>query len=147
MTVSKMNSADVPAVAALDQKLFSAECWTEEDFYLSLKDPARLFFAAYIRDTLVGFCGLQQSYEQGDVLTVGVDPAYRRRGIGSELLIALIDTFREQGGTNLFLEVRASNLSAIKLYEKHGFRQTGVRRNYYQQPTEDGLVYMLEVTT
>lgn len=145
MTVSKMTAEDVPAAAALDRRLFSGECWSEEDFYASLSDPSRLFFAAYEGERFLGCCGLQQSFEQGDVLTVGVDPDLRRKGVGSALLTALIEAFRQQGGLTLFLEVRASNTPARHLYEKFGFRQIGIRRSYYQQPLEDGLVYCLEV--
>jgi ribosomal-protein-alanine N-acetyltransferase len=140
-----MTAADVPEAAALDRLLFSGECWSAEDFYTSLEDPSRCFWVAYEGETFLGCCGLQQSFEQGDVLTVAVDPACRRRGIGSALLKALIQAFLQRGGASLFLEVRASNEAAIGLYEKHGFRRIGLRRNYYQQPTEDGLIYQLEV--
>ena len=145
MTVNRMTAGDVPAAAALDRQLFSSEYWSEEDFYSSLKDPARIFFTAYEGKTFLGFCGLQQSFEQGDILTIGVDPARRRQGIAGALLTAMIEEFRRQGGASLFLEVRASNTAARGLYEKFGFRQIGIRKNYYQQPAEDGLVYLLEV--
>lgn len=145
MTVSKMTAQDVPAAAELDRLLFSGEYWSAEDFYSSLQDPDRLFWAAYEGETFLGCCGLQQSFEQGDVLTVAVHPAARRKGVGSALMQAMIETFRQRGGIALFLEVRASNTAAKCLYEKFGFRQIGVRRSYYQQPAEDGLVYQLEV--
>ncbi len=145
MTVSKMTAAHVPQAAALDQRLFSAECWSEADFYTSLEDPDRLFFTAFEQDTFLGCGGVQISFEQGDILTVGVEPAARRKGVGSALLEAMIQAFRARGGRQLFLEVRASNEPARKLYEKHGFRPMGVRRNYYQEPHEDGIVYCLEV--
>lgn len=145
MTVSKMTAADVPAAAALDRRLFSNEFWSEEDFYSSLNDSTRIFFAAHEAGVFLGCCGLQQSCEQGDILTIAVDPDHRRKGIGSALLQAAVAAFARQGGTALFLEVRASNESAKALYQKHGFQQIGVRRGYYQQPKEDGLVYVLEV--
>ncbi len=145
MTVNKMTAADVPAAAALEQRVFTGECWKEEDFYAALEDPARLFLAACDDGVLLGFCGLQQSFEQGDILTLAVRPDFRRRGVGSALLQALIRAFRAAGGTALFLEVRRSNTAAIALYEKNGFRRQGIRRGYYQQPDEDGLVYVLEV--
>ena len=147
MTVSKMTARDVPAAAALDRMLFSAECWSEEDFYTSLEDPSRIFFAAYEGELFLGCCGLQQCFDQGDILTVGVHPDHRCKGIGTALMVAMLNVFAAQGGAALFLEVRASNASARALYEKFGFRQIGLRRNYYQQPAEDGLVYCLEVHT
>ena len=146
MTVSKMTAAHVPQAFDLDQRLFSAECWSEADFMSSLEDPDRLFFVAYEGDTFLGCGGVQISFEQGDILTVGVEPAARRKGVGSALLTALIEGFCARGGKQLFLEVRASNEAARKLYEKHGFCAVGVRRNYYQKPSEDGIVYCLEVS-
>ncbi len=145
MTVSKMRVSAVPAVSALERLLFSGECWSEEDFYTSLEDADRFFLTAMEGETLLGFAGLQQSFEQGDILTVAVDPQFRRRGVGTQLLAGLIEAFRQRGGNQLFLEVRASNTAARKLYERFGFQEIGLRRNYYQDPREDGVVYCLEV--
>ena len=86
MTVNKMSAKDVPAAAALDRLLFSAECWTEQDFYDSLNDPTRLFWVACEGETILGCCGLQTVFEDGDVLTVGVHPDHRRKGVGSALM-------------------------------------------------------------
>lgn len=145
MTVSKMTPTETAAVAALDGKLFSDESWSEKDFETSLTDPTRHFWVAKEGEVLLGFCGLSQSFEQGDILNIGVEPAARGKGIGSALLQAAVDQFRADGGRELFLEVRASNAPAKALYEKFGFRQIGVRRGYYQRPTEDGSIYRLEV--
>lgn len=144
MTVSKLTTQEIPAVAALDRALFSKESWSEADFAASLTDPTRLFWVAKEGETLLGFCGLSQSFEQGDILNIGVRPDQRGKGIGSVLLAQAIKTFKEQGGKQLFLEVRASNTAAKALYEKFGFRQIGIRKGYYQQPAEDGLVWRLE---
>lgn len=146
MTVSKLTTKEIPAVAALDRQLFSKESWSEAAFSASLTDPSRTFWVAMEGETLLGFCGLSQSFEQGDILNIGVCPAQRGKGIGSLLLQAAINAFKEQGGKELFLEVRASNAAAKALYEKFGFQRLGVRKNYYQQPAEDGLVYRLEVS-
>lgn len=146
MTVSKLTLQEIPAVAALDRELFSKESWSEADFTASLTDPTRFFWVAMEGETLLGFCGLSQSFEQGDILNIGVCPKARGKGIGSALMQEAIQTFKAQGGKQLFLEVRASNTAAKALYEKFGFRQIGVRKGYYQQPTEDGFVYQLEVS-
>ncbi len=143
MTVSKLTSKEIAAVAALDKELFSKESWSEADFEASLTDPSRFFWVATEEDALLGFCGISQSFEQGDILNIGVCPDARGKGIGSKLLKQAIETFKEQGGKELFLEVRASNDAAKALYEKFGFRQIGIRKGYYQQPAEDGLVYRL----
>ena len=145
MTVSKMTAADVPAAAALDRRLFSAEAWREEDFRLALEQASQVFFVAREGERLLGCGGVLCGMEQGDILTVGVEPDVRRGGIGSALLTAMIEEFRARGGEQLFLEVRASNSPARGLYEKFGFKPVSVRRNYYRDPAEDGIVYCLEV--
>lgn len=145
MTVSKLTIKEVPAVAALDRALFSKESWSEADFIQSLSDPTRAFWVAKEGEALLGFCGISQSFEQGDLLNIGVCPEARGKGIASALLAAALQAFKEAEGKELFLEVRASNGAAQALYEKFGFRRIGVRRGYYQQPMEDGLVYCLEV--
>ena len=145
MTVNKMKPCEVAAAAALDQMLFSEESWNEADLAASLEDPSRRFWSAMEGDVLVGFCGISQSFEQGDLLTIGVHPDHRRKGIGNALLSVALESFAQSGGKELFLEVRASNEGAKRLYEKFGFLPIGMRRGYYQQPKEDGLVYRLEV--
>ena len=128
MTVSKLTSQEIAAVAALDRELFSKESWSEADFEASLSDPSRFFWVAKEGERVLGFCGLSQSFEQGDILNIGVCPAERGRGIGSILLQQAIQAFGAQGGKELFLEVRASNVAAKALYEKFGFRQIGIRK-------------------
>ncbi len=72
-------------------------------------------------------------------------PAYRRQGIGSALLAAVIAWSGEQGATRLLLEARASNRDALALYARLGFREDGVRRGYYRNPDEDAVLLSLEL--
>ncbi len=141
MTVSKLTAVDLPAAAALTQALFPHEHWAAED----LKAEYRTFFVALEGNSVVGCGGLQILGEQGDVLTIGVDPAHRQKGIGGALLQVMLTSFEEQGGKELFLEVRASNDPARRLYEKHGFSSISIRKNYYQAPVEDAIIYRYEV--
>lgn len=144
MTVSKMTVESVPAAAALEARLFSHP-WKEADFTQSLTDESRAFFVCTQGEDLLGYCGLQWSGEQGDVLTIGVDPRFRRRGAGGALMRKLISTAKEKGVREVFLEVRASNEAARGLYEQCGFILLYNRKGYYSDPKEDGLVYRLEV--
>ena len=144
MNVNKMSREQVLAAAALEERLFSHP-WRAQDFEESLTDPSRAFFAACEDGKLIGYCGLQWSGEQGDVLTIGVEPCCRRKGIGARLMEALLQECARNGVRELFLEVRASNDAARGLYEKCGFTLLYARKNYYSDPREDGFVYRLEV--
>ena len=77
-------------------------------------------------------------------MNVAVHPDYRRRGIGEKLCLALVEALKEKGNHCLTLEVRASNEPAKALYEKIGFQQVGLRKNYYRNPREDACILRKE---
>jgi [ribosomal protein S18]-alanine N-acetyltransferase len=77
------------------------------------------------------------------VLNLAVVPDFRGRGLGAGLLDAGLEAVRNRGGTEVFLEVRASNAVAQSLYAGRGFRTEGRRRGYYRRPDEDALVLRL----
>ena len=145
MTVSKLTAPLVAQAARLTGALFLHENWSQQDLHAAITDENRAFFVATVQGCLAGCAGLQQVGEQGDVLTVGVDPAYRRQGIGAALLDALVQEFKDRGGRELFLEVRAGNVPARALYEQKGFVAISQRKNYYRAPVEDAIIYRYEV--
>ena len=142
MIVNRMERGQVPSAATLEARLFSHP-WKEKDFEESLSDENRAFFACTEGEEFLGYCGLQWSGEQGDVLTIGVEPSCRRRGAGALLMKALLKEARQRGVDEVFLEVRAGNEAARSLYEKCGFSLLYARKNYYSDPKEDGMVYRL----
>jgi ribosomal-protein-alanine N-acetyltransferase len=79
-------------------------------------------------------------------MTVGVDVAYRRQGIGARLVDALLDAARRDGARTVLLEVRASDEGAQRLYRRAGFRPIGRRRHYYQAEQEDAVVMRARLT-
>ena len=89
---------------------------------------------------LVAMGGMWMLYDEAHITTVAVREAYRRQGIGELLLLKAIERAQELGAGVMTLEVRASNLAAQTLYEKCGFRRLGVRRGYYSDNHEDGII-------
>ena len=96
------------------------------------------------------FCVTEHGYAVADIVSgeaelqqIAVAPYYRGKGEGRMLLRNIIEIVRRHGGRTLFLEVRASNTPALTLYRSFGFKQTGTRRNYYHNPTEDALLLSL----
>jgi len=80
--------------------------------------------------------------DQGELANMAITQSFRRRGLGGFLLARVLDVARERGIETMYLEVRASNEVALKLYTRFGFTDVGVRRAYYERPKEDARVMM-----
>ncbi len=94
--------------------------------------------------SIVGFAGFWHLFDEAHITTIAVDPERRGRSLGELLLVALIEEAVNRGTGYLSLEVRVSNLVAVTLYEKYGFRTRGVRPNYYVDDGEDAFVMWSE---
>jgi ribosomal-protein-alanine acetyltransferase len=145
--LSPMSEADLDEVAALERTLY-VHPWTRGNFADSLAAgyPMRLLR----RDAeLIAYFILLIGIDEGHLLNVSVALPWQRQGYGARLIEYASAICREYHVGNLLLEVRPSNLPAQSLYNRHGFRQVGVRRGYYpkgdidQTHREDALVMML----
>lgn len=93
---------------------------------------------------IAGFSGIWMMVDEAHITNLAVRKEYQGKGIGGLLLIATIDLAREIKASFLTLEVRASNLTAQKLYSRYGFTQTGQRRGYYLDNREDAIIMSTE---
>lgn len=96
---------------------------------------------------IYGFAGCWIVAGEAHITNIAVREQHRRQGIGESLLIALIDISMELGAELITLEVRASNTAAQNLYAKYGFIGVGVRRGYYTDNREDGVLMSLQNVT
>jgi ribosomal-protein-alanine N-acetyltransferase len=142
ITVRRADSTDIPALSALEKECFSLP-WSEQSFYEFFALPYTVAYVAVSDGHICGYAGMYVLYGDGDITNIAVSRSFRRRGVGSALLRALIET---TGVNRLLLEVRASNTAAIALYEKYGFITDCVRRGFYSHPTEDAILMSLNVT-
>lgn len=141
-----MGPSHVPQIAALEAETFSAP-WDEASIRGELENPLALWLVAEgasqdgAEDAgVLGYVGSQSCFEDADILNVCVAPAARRRGIAEALMRELEARLIPKGVEQITLEVRASNEAAIRLYEKLGYAQVGVRKGYYEKPREDALI-------
>ena len=139
MTYTEMKAEHVPQVAQLE-KLCFADPWSEMSIASELQSIWSYWVVAVHDDKVVGYIGSQSSIDETDVMNVAVHPDWRRRGIAEGLIAHLIQELQNRGSKALMLEVRASNDPATALYEKLGFQQVGLRKNYYRNPKEDALI-------
>ena len=139
--VSNPDPEDLAAIVALESDSFTNP-WTAEALTTMLgSDVTRLYVARHQQpDAVVGFCACWLIDTELHINTLAVARSHRRQGIATCLVRFVLQATGAQRAT---LEVRRSNVAAIKLYEKLGFRATAVRNQYYRNPDEDGLILWL----
>jgi len=132
---------DIEQVVALERELFVDDPWTSEQFWGELAHaPETRWYAVHEDDIGIdGYVGLFAVPPEGDVQTIAVAPRSQGSGLGRVLLDELVGEASRRGCTQLFLEVREDNTSALALYARAGFERQGHRRNYYG-PGLDALV-------
>ena len=143
MIITNMRPQHVAQVAALEKLCFS-DPWSEKSVASELNNPLSLWLVALDGDRVAGYIGSQTVMDESDMMNVAVHPDYRKQGIATGLIVGLVEELHKKGSRCLTLEVRASNTPAISLYEKLGFRQVGLRKNYYHNPKEDALILRKE---
>lgn len=127
--------------AAEIERLCFSDPWSEKMLAEHLANPCSLTLAAVDGvGRLLGYVGLLAVVDEGYITNVAVRPDCRRQGVASSLLQALEARGRARNLTFLTLEVRQSNAPARALYEKLGYLQAGLRRNYYENPREDAII-------
>lgn len=146
VVVRALTAEDLDAVLDLEPRLFGAQAWSRSVYQEEIARPDRRYLAAEVAGVFAGYAGVALDPEW-TVMTVGTDPALRRRGVAAALLAALIAAAREAGGRELFLEVRAHDGGAQQLYRNAGFTRVGLRRRYYQPEGADAVVMRLALVT
>ena len=143
MMITTMTNAHVSQVADLEKLCFS-DPWSEKSVASELDNPLSIWLVAVEGERLAGYVGSQTVLDETDMMNIAVHPDYRRRGVAEQLVEQLVEALKQRGSRCLTLEVRASNEPARKLYEKLGFQQIGLRKNYYRNPREDALILRKE---
>ena len=143
MEIAPMTEDHVARIAELERICFS-DPWSENSVASELTNELSLWLVVLDGEKVAAYVGSQSVLGEADMMNVAVFPEYRRRGIGEQLVLALVKKLAEAGNYRLSLEVRVSNQAARALYEKLGFRQAGLRPGYYRKPREDGLILRKE---
>ncbi len=136
-TVRAITDRDWECVFAIDKACFP-DPWTQEMWQGELARTDLCALALETEQGIVGFALASVLFEDAELPKIAVLPAYRGQGLGRALLSALIEVAKARGAEKMFLEVRASNLPARKLYERHGFTTLRIRERYYPDG-EDGI--------
>lgn len=141
MTVGRMRWWHVDEVLPIERELFGEQPWTARTFWSELgQTDTRHYVVALDGERVVGYGGLCDYPDEAWVQTMAVVPAAQCRGTGALLLQTLLEEAQRRKQRVVSLEVRADNDAAQRLYARHGFARTGVRRGYYQPSGTDAVL-------
>ncbi len=137
----RLQLRDLNAMDEIEQRSYPTP-WSRSMFAGELAKPSSICLGAFEseEDRLVGYLIISRYVDAWHLMNVAVAPEYRRRGIAVALLERLFELTAGDGRRGYTLEVRVSNESAIRLYERLGFRARGIRRSYYTDNREDALI-------
>lgn len=139
MSIRNMLPQDIDQVAAIEKEIFSIP-WSYKSLLEACVDPQNIYLVWEEDDKILGYCGMWTVLGEGNITNVAVSAQTRNRGIATALMKELESRGRARDIEIFFLEVRESNEVARHVYEKCGYRSIGVRKNFYEKPSENGIV-------
>lgn len=137
--IELMNPSHVKGVFEVSN-LSLEESWNIDSIEKELSNKLAKYLVALHGDKVIGFVGMWIVFNEGDITNVAVHPDYRKQGVGNLLIDNLITLCKKNNINSLTLEVRESNIPAQSLYKKHGFKEEGVRKNFYNNPKENAII-------
>ena len=142
----QMIFADIPAVLEIELECFLSS-WSFDGYRDELLRDDSEAFVAENKGEIIGFVAarLITSVNEGEILNIAVRRQFQKRGIGTILLKEIIDFFKSGAIKSVWLEVRKSNFTAQRFYQRNGFIFCGERKNFYTNPLEDALVMKLNL--
>jgi len=147
--VRRAELRDIHAIRSIDRDAYLTP-WSEKLTIQQVTKPGRLHLVAESdvegsRGVIVGHAGLLFLHDEAHVSTIATCHKWLRRGVGAALIHALLDAARHQSAAICSLEVRSSNVAAIKLYEAAGFTEVGLRPKYYGDNNEDAVIMTIRL--
>jgi len=142
VTIRRMAASDASAALSLLEESPEASMWSKE----SLVESASQWIAwvAELDGHVVAFLMGRPAADEFEILNLAVAQKFRRVGFATKLIKVAVDAAQSSGATQIFLEVRASNLPGIALYERLSFQICGRRKNYYRNPMEDAILLIFK---
>lgn len=142
IVVKHAEMSHLPQIVVIENECFP-DPWSEAMLQSVMDDhKENAFFVCLKGDKVIGYAMMWfgEKIHEGHIENIAVSLRFRGIGAGDILVCAMLDTARQKGIAEIFLEVRQSNISAQKLYKKHGFTTNGIRKDYYTKPTEDAIL-------
>lgn len=140
-----MQKNEIDDVLKIEEQAYGEHHWSKDSFYGELSNDLAHYYSAFDLDNnLIGYAGCWQILDEAHITTIAVKPELKRKKIGEALLKKILEDCYKNEIKYITLEVRVSNIAAISLYEKYGFKSLGSRKGYYQNNNEDALIMWTE---
>ena len=140
LEICPLKFSDINKVAEIEKKCFSFSALSEKSLKDSLENELYYFICAKNGSEILGYAGMYSIHPEGYILNIAVDEKFRGHKIGSKMVLNLLNHAKNLGLEFLSLEVRKSNIAAINLYKKFGFKGIAVRKDFYDKPKEDAVI-------
>jgi [ribosomal protein S18]-alanine N-acetyltransferase len=137
--IRRLSIGDLSEIEEIEQRAYKTP-WSRSMFASELAKGTSICLGAFEGDELVGYIVNSRYVDAWHVMNVAVDPDRQRRGVATALLERLFELTADDERRGYTLEVRMSNVGAIRLYEQLGFDARGIRRGYYTDNREDALI-------
>ncbi|HIQ89596.1 TPA: ribosomal protein S18-alanine N-acetyltransferase [Candidatus Galligastranaerophilus faecipullorum] len=143
--IEKMTLSSLDEVMVIEELAYGQHHWSRDSFAAEIDNQISDYNCAVAQSgQIAGYMGLWKIIDEGHVTNLAIHPDFRRKGAAKVLLLNALDECYREKIKYLTLEVRVSNLGAIKLYESFGFKSLGLRKKYYQNNNEDALIMWSE---
>ena len=139
LRVDEIQEEELILIADMEQQVFT-DAWSENSLRETWLQPQTMMLGVWADEVIADYV-----LDEGDIARIAVSQQFRRQGAGSVLFRALVEKCLEKGIARILLDVRQSNQSAIAFYRSHGFTEDGVRKNFYDHPTENALLMSLDI--
>lgn len=141
MEIRRSRPDDATEIALMEEKIFG-DPWGQKDIFSYICSDIGMCFTATDESGVVGYIIGKKIPPEGEIYRIAVREDKRQRGVGYRLLSYALKTELGHGVEDVFLEVRSQNLPARALYKSYGFKEISIRKNYYQNPTDDAVIMM-----
>lgn len=140
----KIEESDIEQIASLEQQIFT-DAWTSQGIGETYCQKQAFITVSEEEGRINGYCIIYYVLDEGEIARIAVDSNFRKQGIGHRLLDYTSSVCREKGVTRLLLDVRESNQGARAFYKNCGFAEDGIRKNFYENPTEHAVLMSMDI--
>lgn len=144
LSFRKMLPDDAEAVERVEKACFAMP-WSRKSFWQEASNDKAYYLLAIDEEAeqlVIGYTGMWVLFDEAQITNVAVSPIYQNRGVGRQMMSAIMQIAKDRGANAMTLEVRPSNSSAVHLYESLGFKSVGRRRGYYEDGEDAEIMWL-----